>query len=64
MGTIENELVGWHHQLNGHEFGWTPVLIIPCIVVSEDFSYFRFFIALPMLYSSVHFSSDQSFSRV
>jgi len=19
-GTIENELVGWHHQLNGHEF--------------------------------------------
>ena len=19
-GTTENELVGWHHQLNGHEF--------------------------------------------
>ena len=17
-------MVGWHHQLNGHEFGWTP----------------------------------------
>ena len=23
-GTTENEMVGWHHQLNGHEFGWTP----------------------------------------
>ena len=22
-GTTEDELVGWHHQLNGHEFGWT-----------------------------------------
>ena len=21
-GTIENEMVGWHHQLNGHEFGY------------------------------------------
>ena len=23
-GTTEDELVGWHHQLNGHGFGWTP----------------------------------------
>ena len=23
-GTIEVEVVGWHHQLNGHGFGWTP----------------------------------------
>ena len=23
-GTTEDETVGWHHQLNGHEFGWTP----------------------------------------
>ena len=23
-GTAENEMVGWHHQLNGHGFGWTP----------------------------------------
>ena len=23
-GTIENEIVGWHHRLNGHEFEWTP----------------------------------------
>ena len=23
-GTIEDEMVGWHHWLNGHEFGWTP----------------------------------------
>ena len=22
-GTTENEMVGWHHRLNGHEFGWT-----------------------------------------
>ena len=22
-GTTENEMVGWHHQLNGHGFGWT-----------------------------------------
>ena len=21
---IENEIVGWHHQLDGHGFGWTP----------------------------------------
>ena len=20
----ETEMVGWHHQLNGHEFGWAP----------------------------------------
>ena len=19
----EDEMVGWHHQLNGHAFGWT-----------------------------------------
>ena len=23
-GTIEDEMVGWHHWLNGHGFGWTP----------------------------------------
>ena len=23
VGT-EDEMVGWHHQLNGHGFGWTP----------------------------------------
>ena len=23
-GMKENEMVGWHHWLNGHEFGWTP----------------------------------------
>ena len=23
-GTTENEMVGWHHQLAGHGFGWTP----------------------------------------
>ena len=23
-GTTENEMVEWHHWLNGHEFGWTP----------------------------------------
>ena len=22
-GTIENEMVGWHHKLNGHEFECT-----------------------------------------
>ena len=21
----EDEMVGWHHQLNGHEFAWTPL---------------------------------------
>ena len=20
----EDEVVGWHHQLDGHGFGWTP----------------------------------------
>ena len=23
-GMTEDEMVGWHHQLNGHEFGWAP----------------------------------------
>ena len=23
-GMTENEMVGWHHQLSGHEFEWTP----------------------------------------
>ena len=23
-GTTEDEMVGWHHQLNGHGFDWTP----------------------------------------
>ena len=23
-GTAEDEMAGWHHQLNGHGFGWTP----------------------------------------
>ena len=21
-GMTEDEMVGWHHRLNGHEFGW------------------------------------------
>jgi len=23
-GMTEDEMVGWHHRLNGHGFGWTP----------------------------------------
>ena len=23
-GTAEDEMSGWHHRLNGHEFEWTP----------------------------------------
>ena len=23
-GITEDEMVGWQHQLNVHEFGWTP----------------------------------------
>ena len=23
-GRTEDEMVGWHHRLNGHGFGWTP----------------------------------------
>ena len=22
-GTTEDEMAGWHHQINGHGFGWT-----------------------------------------
>ena len=25
-GMTEDEMVGWHHELNGHEFGWTLVV--------------------------------------
>jgi len=24
MGVTKDEMVGWHHQLNGHEFEQTP----------------------------------------
>ena len=24
MGTMEDEMVGWHHILDGRGFGWTP----------------------------------------
>ena len=27
-GTTEDEMVGWHHQLNGYGFGWTPELVM------------------------------------
>ena len=23
-GSTQDEVIGWHHQLSGHEFGWTP----------------------------------------
>ena len=23
-GTTEDEMIGWHHRLNGRGFGWTP----------------------------------------
>ena len=23
-GTTEDDMAGWHHQLNAHEFGWAP----------------------------------------
>ena len=26
MGMTEDEMVGWHHRLDAHEFGWTPVV--------------------------------------
>ena len=25
-GMTEDEMVGWHHRVNGHGFGWTPVV--------------------------------------
>ena len=25
-GTTEDEMVGWHHRLDGHGFGWAPGL--------------------------------------
>ena len=25
-GTTEDEMVGWHHRLHGHGFGWIPVV--------------------------------------
>ena len=27
-GTTEDEMAGWHHRLDGHEFGWTPELMM------------------------------------
>ena len=25
-GATQDEMVGWHHRLNGHGFGWTPAV--------------------------------------
>ena len=25
-GTTEDEMVGWHHRLDGHGFGWIPAV--------------------------------------
>ena len=27
-GTAEDEVVWWHHQLNGYEFGWAPAVCV------------------------------------
>ena len=27
-GVTEDEMVGWHHRLNGHEFGQTPGVVM------------------------------------
>ena len=27
-GTTEDEMVEWHHRLNGHEFGLTPGMVM------------------------------------
>ena len=27
-GMTEDEMAGWHHQLNGHEFEWSPGLLM------------------------------------
>ena len=27
-GTTEDEIIGWHHRLNGHGFGWTLELVM------------------------------------
>ena len=27
-GTTEDEMAGWHHRLDAHEFGWTPGLVM------------------------------------
>ena len=27
-GTTEDEVVGWYHRLNGHEFAWTPGVVM------------------------------------
>ena len=27
-GTTEDTMVGWHHRLDGHEFEWTPGLVL------------------------------------
>ena len=26
-GMTEDEMAGWHHRLDGHEFGWTPGVV-------------------------------------
>ena len=28
MGTTEDEMAEWHHQLDGHEFGWTLAVVM------------------------------------
>ena len=33
-GTTEDEVVGWHHQLNGHEFAQSPGVGEPSVLQS------------------------------
>ena len=51
----EDEMVGWHHQLNGHEFG--PLYILASFVKDKvpigAWVYFWAFYIVPLVYISV-----------
>ena len=34
-GTTEDEMAGWHHRLDGHEFKWTPVLTVKILMLNH-----------------------------
>jgi len=37
MGVAEDEMFGWHHQLNGHEFEQASFNFMAAVTICSDF---------------------------
>ena len=55
-GMTQDEMVGWHHWLNGHEFGWTPGVDDG----QRGLACCHSFLLLPSIFPSIRVFSDES----